>query len=177
MSEAVAKGGGDTTGAVDTRKVRGRRTLKFDSLDACLAEVARLREAEHAGKLKALGNWTLGQTLGHLAAWVEYWYVGFPMPKPPWAVRVVSKGMLWWFLNAPMEPGFRLPGAKQGTWGQEPCSVPDGEARLRGMFERLKREKASVPSPLFGMLPQEKLIKLHLRHAELHLGFFVPTEG
>lgn len=162
---------------LDTKQVAGRRKLRFESLEEGLAEVAKLREAEHAGTLRALGNWTLGQTLGHLAAWVEYWYVGFPMQRPPWAIRVVSRLMLGWFLRAPMEPGFRLPGAAEGTWGTELCSVADGETRLRGAYERLKREPAAVPSPLFGVLPRDKLIMLHLRHAELHLGFFVPTDG
>lgn len=160
---------------VDTKKVSGRRVLRFESIDECLAEVSRLCEAERAGRLKALGNWTLGQTLGHLAAWIEYWYTGFAMKRPPWAIRVISKLMLGMILKGPMKPGFRLPGAAAGTFGTEPCGVDEGETKVRAAFERLKRERATVPSPLFGMLPQEKIIELQLRHAELHLSFFVPS--
>lgn len=57
---------------VDTKKVAGRRMLRFESLDQVIADVDRLVEAERAGRLTRLGNWTLGQTLGHLAAWAEY---------------------------------------------------------------------------------------------------------
>ena len=57
---------------VDTGKVPGRRPLRFESIDQVLAEVDRLVEAERAGQLKRLGNWTLGQVLGHLAVWAEY---------------------------------------------------------------------------------------------------------
>jgi hypothetical protein len=52
------------SGPVDTAKVSGRRLLRFESIDEMMAEVDRLVEAERAGRLKRLGNWTLGQTLG-----------------------------------------------------------------------------------------------------------------
>lgn len=159
---------------VDTKTVVGRRTLRFESVPECLEEIARLCEAERAGRLKQLGNWTLGQTLGHLASWIEYSYTAFPMKRPPWIVRAITKMMLGRFLNKAAPAGFRLPGAPAGTYGTEACGLDEGEARARAAYERLLRERATVPSPLFGLLPQEKLIKLHLRHAELHLSFFVP---
>lgn len=174
MGDASARVGG---GGVDTKKVVGRRSLRFADLDECLAEVARLREAERAGRLRGLGNWTLGQTLGHLAAWIEYAYVGYPMKKPAWVLRVLGPLMVGWLLKNPWPAGVRLPGAGAGTYGQEAMSTEAGEARLRGAFERLRRERATVPSPMFGLLPQEKLVLMHLRHAELHLGFWVPSAG
>src|SRR5207244_91073 len=61
---------------VDTAKIADRRVLRFDSLDQMLAEVDRLVDAERIGRLKRLGNWTLGQTLGHLATWMEFGYTG-----------------------------------------------------------------------------------------------------
>jgi hypothetical protein len=54
---------------VDTAKVANRRSLRFESIDHVLAEVDRLAESRRAGRLKRLGNWTLGQALGHLATW------------------------------------------------------------------------------------------------------------
>jgi len=71
-----------SSAAVDTAKVAERRILRFESIDEVLAEVNRLGEAERAGRLKHVGNWTLGQTLGHLAAWVEYAYTGAPLKVP-----------------------------------------------------------------------------------------------
>ena len=60
------------TTAVATRKVAGRRPLHFETIGEVLAEVNRLADAEREGRLKRLGHWTLGQTLGHLAGWAEY---------------------------------------------------------------------------------------------------------
>jgi len=55
---------------VDTGKIVGRRPLRFETIDQMMAEVDRLVEAERAGRIKRLGNWT--QILGHLSAWAFY---------------------------------------------------------------------------------------------------------
>src|SRR5437762_3012972 len=68
--------------SVDTGKVIGRRVLRFESIEQMMAEVDRLVEAERTGRLGCLGNWTLGQTLGHLATWTEYAYTGAPLKVP-----------------------------------------------------------------------------------------------
>ena len=48
---------------VNTKKVVGRRELRFHSLDDVLADLVALE-----GKpLKTLGNWSVGQLLAHLA--------------------------------------------------------------------------------------------------------------
>ena len=73
---------------VDTGQVPNRRELQFKSIDDLLADVDRLIEAERVGRLKCLGNWTLGQTLGHLATWAEFSYTGIPM-QVPWFVRML----------------------------------------------------------------------------------------
>lgn len=49
--------------AVKTSKVIGRRCLRFESLDAVLADAEQLAAVES----KQLGNWTLGQILMHWA--------------------------------------------------------------------------------------------------------------
>jgi hypothetical protein len=56
-----------------------------------MSEVDRLVEAEHAGRLKRLGNWTLGQALSYSAAWAEYSYTGTPLKVPvpnKWLLRL-----------------------------------------------------------------------------------------
>src|SRR5262249_46932126 len=75
---------------VNTGKVSGGRMLRFESIDEVLAEVDRLAEADRAGRLRNLGNWTLGQTLGHLACWAEYGYTGTPM-KVPFYIRWILR--------------------------------------------------------------------------------------
>src|SRR6516165_10280039 len=71
-----------SSSAVNTAKVGGRRILRFETIDQALAEADRLAEAERAGRLQRLGNWTLGQAFGHVAVWGEYAYTGAPLKVP-----------------------------------------------------------------------------------------------
>lgn len=158
---------------VDTGKVAGRRILRFESLDQMMAEVDRLAEAERTGRLRRVGNWALGQTLGHLATWVDYGYTGAPLEVPffiRWILRLRKRK----FLHGPMRAGVKIPNLEGGTLGTEPLSLEEGLQRYRSQIERLRTEPPTVPSPVLGKLTHEESIALTLRHAELHLGFLVP---
>jgi hypothetical protein len=158
---------------VDTRKVPGRRLLRFESIDQVLIDVDRLAAAERAGKLRRLGNWTLGQALGHLASWAEYGYTGAPL-KTPFFIRWVLRMRKQKFLYGPMRSGVRIPGVEGGTLATDPVPLDEALDRYRRVLTRLKAEPPTAPSPIFGPLTHEEGIALTLRHAELHLGFFVP---
>ena len=162
---------------VDTGKVAGRRMLRFESIDQAMAEVERLAEAERAGRLRRLGNWTLGQTLGHLAAWAEYGYTGSPLRVPffikwiQWILRLRKRK----FLYGPMRAGVKIPGVEGGTLATDPEPLDEGLGRFRRAMERLKTEAPTAPSPFFGPLTHEESIAMNLRHAEVHLGFLIPA--
>ncbi len=160
-------------GPVDTAKVTGRRMLRFESIDEMMAEVDRLVEAERAGRLKRLGNWTLGQILGHLAVWAEYGYTGAPL-KPPFFIRWILRLQKRKFLYGPMRAGTKIPGIAGGTFGTDPMSLDEGLDRFRKVMQRLKTVTPTAPSAAFGTLTHDESIALTLRHAELHLGFMVP---
>jgi hypothetical protein len=158
---------------VDTAKVTGRRTLRCESIDQALADAERLVEAERAGRLRRLGNWTLGQTLGHVAAWAEYGYTGFPLNVPffiKWILQLRKRK----FLYEPMRAGARIPRIQGGTLATDPLPLDEGWERFRRVMNRLKTEPHTVPSPVFGRLTHDEAIALNLRHAELHLSFFIP---
>ena len=157
----------------NTGKVSGRRILRFESIDEVMAEADRLADADRAGRLGHLGNWTLGQTLGHLAAWAEYAYTGAPL-KVPFFVRWVLRLRKRKFLYGPMGSGVRIPGVEGGTLATDPVPLEEGRGRFRRAMERLKTEAPTASSPVFGRLTNEESIALNLRHAELHLGFLVP---
>ena len=72
-----------------------RRQLQFAMIDDLLAEIDRLVEADKAGRIQTLGTWTPGQILGHLAAWIEYGYAGYPMKPVPWLIRLLLRRQLW----------------------------------------------------------------------------------
>jgi len=159
--------------AVDTGKVVGRRELRFESIDQVLADVDRLVEAERSGRLKRLGNWTLGQTLGHLATWVEYSYTGAPL-KVPFFIRWMLRLRKQKFLYEPMRAGVWIPRVEGGTLATEPMPLDEALERLRRALQRLKAEAPTPPSVIFGPLTHEEWIANHLRHAEVHLSFMVP---
>jgi Protein of unknown function (DUF1569) len=159
--------------AVDTGKVAGRRVLRFETIDQMMADVDRLVEAERAGRLRRLGNWTLGQVLGHLAVWAEYGYTGSPL-KVPFFIRWILRLRKRKFLYGPMRAGVKIPGVEGGTLATEPMPLEEALGRLRRVMERLKTEAPAAPNPIFGPLQHEESVALNLRHAELHLGFLIP---
>jgi hypothetical protein len=155
-----------------TGQVLGRRGLHFATIDEALTEADRLAVAERLGETRCLGNWTLGQNLGHLATWVQMSFDGVPM-KVPLFVRLMMRPMRNRVLYKPMGPGRNIPRVSNGTFGTEPLSLDAGLSRFRQTFTRLKNETPSKPNVLLGPLTHEEWINLHLRHAELHLSFVV----
>lgn len=161
---------------VDTAKVSvgpgGVRDLRFSSLQEVIREMDRIVDAERQGALKTVGNWTAGQTFGHLASWIDYSYDGFPEAlNPPWIVRLIVRLQKKKFLYGKMPRGIKIPRSPDGTYGTEPTSLDRGVARLRSSLERLQRERPMKKSVLFGELSHEEWIACTLRHAELHMGY------
>jgi hypothetical protein len=154
---------------IDTKRVQ-RRELRFRSLDDLEAELSRIESAERRGVLRTLGNWTPGQILGHLATWVGFTYEGNPL-RPPWLIRMVLKGRKGRYLGEGLPAGVRIPKVPGGTLGTDPLPFDEGLVRYRTRLEQLRRETPVRPNVIFGPLTHEEWIRLHLRHAELHLGF------
>jgi hypothetical protein len=149
-----------------------RRNLRFAAIDDVLAEIDRIVAADQGGTLKTVGNWTPGQIMGHVAAWIDYGYEGYPMRPPPWFVRFILRRMAKKFLRHGMPAGKRIPGVEKGTFGIEPLATAEGADRLRRAFRRLASgEPARYDSPAFGPMSAEDRIQFNLRHAELHLSF------
>ena len=161
-----------TSNHIDTGKVSERRRLRFESIDEVLAEIGRIDQADESGRLRRLGNWTPGQILAHIAAWIEYGYEGYPISPPPWFVRWILRWQVKKCLRDGMPAGVRIPGAENGTYGIDEMATKDAAARLKNVLLRLKtNEPSEFDSPAFGIMNHEDRIRLNLRHAELHLGF------
>ncbi len=159
---------------VNTSSIADRRILQFTSIDDCLDEANRIAASYRRGACKQVGNWTLGQTFGHLATWAEFAYSPCPI-KAPWIVRFIMGFQKNKFLHGPMKPGTRIPRVENGTLGTEPMEMEEGLHRFRKSFERLKRESPTCPSPVFGLFTRLEAQAMNERHAELHLGFFLPA--
>jgi hypothetical protein len=160
---------------LNTKKVRDRRALRFNSLEEVLRDAELLAEAARGGMLRATGNWSLGQTLAHLATWVNMPFDGYPEMHPPaWWMQLLRPVITKWLVHKGFPAGVRIAGVEGGTFGIEPCERDEGLARLRSAYRRLADKVPTQTSPVFGSLTHEEWIKFHLRHAELHLSFFHP---
>lgn len=159
------------TTMIDTRHVTNVRSLAFKTVDDAMAEAESLVQAEREGRLERLGNWTLGQALGHLAAWASYPYEGYPS-KPPAVIRWLGRFMKKRILSKPLPKGYKLPGVPGGTFGIDVIPTDEGLGRFRAALLRLQAVAPSHENPVFGRLTHAEWIRLNLGHAELHLGFF-----
>ncbi len=149
-----------------------RRTLSFETIDEVIEDVNRIQSADTHGTLSVCGQWTAGEILTHLSAWIEYGYEGYPMAAAPWIVRQGMKFYLRSILKNGMQPGGKIPGVEGGTTGQMKVATETACQRYLVALNRLaSSEPVKYPSPGFGDLSNEKRVKLNLRHAELHLSF------
>jgi hypothetical protein len=152
-----------------------RRQLAFASLDEAV------RDAEHllANGYEKTGNWDLTQCCHHLAEVMTYPIDGFP--RFPFPMNVGA-----WLLKATVARRWLRKVLDSGVWPTgtptDQRTVPaaggsDAEAvaKLRRAVGRLLAHTRPLhPSPLFGMLDQETLVKLHRIHTAHHLSFLVP---
>lgn len=158
----------------DTRKVY-RRQLRFETLAELDAELDRVRAAHHAGTLRASGNWTPGQILGHLAKWIR-WYLDDRFPfAAPGLMRFVGKLFRNKIINAPFKPGLKFT-PKSGDLGGDPAyEFEEGWDRLTDQLDRLRAgETLACTTPLVGPVTHEEGLRIHLNHAALHLSFLHP---
>jgi hypothetical protein len=155
---------------VNTAKVANRRTLHFDSVQDILDEVERLDPAT----TKALGNWSGGQILTHLATVMEGSIDGSPL-RVSWPLRVLGRMMKKRVLTKGMPPGFQLKGQSALLLIPPATSWEEGLARFRKVVRRLQTETRRADSPFLGSMTQEDWTRLHCRHAELHLSFLAPA--
>lgn len=146
------------------------RPLAFATVADCRAEVERLAAAAAQGRVRMLGNWSLGTNFAHLAFFIEEIDEDKGI-KTPWFVKLIGPLMKRRMVSKRMPRGVRVPGMKSGTLGDEPCELDVGLARLRRALDRLERGGFPARHPVFGKFEPQDWVALHLRHAELHLGF------
>jgi hypothetical protein len=154
---------------INTTTVVGRRTLRFETLNDVLADL----DALEGKKLQALGNWSVGQILEHLARTMNGAIDGMKFTAP-WYIRLMVGFMRKKFLTGKMPAGFKLPAqAAEQLIPAEPISEAAGFAALRGAIRRSLAETKRAPSPVLGKLTVEEANQLQCRHCELHLSFIV----
>jgi hypothetical protein len=153
-----------------------RRPLRFESIDQAIAEAEQLVAAEREGRLTSVGNWNLGQILGHLATWANFAFDGYPREvHAPFFVRCIVRMFRGQILRKGMMAGVRIGKVPGGTLGIEEFEAQEGLERFVAAMNRLKASSPTAKNPVFGKMTHEQWIALNLRHAELHMSFLVPT--
>lgn len=151
-----------------------RRELSFHCTGCLKEELGRIDAAHRAGTLRQTGNWTPGENLDHLALMWEFAFDGFPPEaKVPLPVRLIARLMKGSMTSGKTLPaGFKIPNSASYMRPRAGCSYDDGMARLRAVLDRVDRgERMTAPSPAFGAMSHDQWMRLHLAHAQLHLGF------
>ncbi len=157
---------------IDTAKVTGRRTLRFESFNAVLAEAERLA----AIRTRTLGNWSLGQILKHLAKSIDMMIDGPPFVLP-WPMRIVMTLLMKKrMLSRTLPAGFQLP-VKARHMVPEPTDTDEGLKLLRAAVLRVNKTEQRGLHPAFGKMGPGQWDQFQLRHCEMHLSFVVPVES
>lgn len=157
--------------AVKTAEVTGRRTLVFHDFGEILRDVDRLAATEP----KLLGNWSLGQICQHLANAINIALDGTRV-RTPWAFYVIGPLVKKRILASGMRPGFQLNEKSATALLPGPATTATGVAALHQAIERWRGEPQRHRHPFFGRMTTDEWDRLHLRHAELHLSFVLPSE-
>jgi hypothetical protein len=157
---------------VNTGKVTGRREVAYESLDDVLMDAERLVATAN---LQMLGNWTLGQMLGHLAA-VLHMSIDGADHRPHWFVGLIGPLILKRRILGRFPSGIKLPGPMEAKIvPQIPLTPEEGLHLLQEAIKRFRSDTSRKPHNVFGKMSGAEWHQLHLRHAELHMSFAVLT--
>jgi hypothetical protein len=157
---------------INTRRVHGRRRLRFRDFDELLADVRQLHAVPH----RQLGNWSLPQIVKHVGRVMHGSIDGSEGPAAfPLLQRIVGRIVLRpILLNVAVPAGIQPPAAVKREFMFDHADFDDAWVCLESGVERLRRETQRQIHPLLGRLSPAQWNKFHLRHGEMHLGFIVP---
>jgi hypothetical protein len=157
--------------AVDVKKVANRRKVRYQTLDDFVQDAERLSQAS----VRTLGNRSYDQILGHLAFAMNGSIDGSVL-RIAWPVRMVARLLRKRILTGGLSPGFRLSRANDArAWSEESPEIRPALEKARQAVSRLQAEEKRCPHPALGQLSKEEWNTFHLRHAELHMSFVVPS--
>ena len=153
--------------SINTRKVEGRREVRYKSLDDLLEDARRCA----ADGSTTIGNWSISQIYQHLTEVLHAGIDGFPS-SGFWLLRLIA--MIFFknkMLRDGLSPGYNNPRLK-------PADIPitDALAQFVMAIERFQANTKWAPHPWWGTFTSEEAVQFQLRHAELHMSFIVATE-
>ncbi len=156
----------------------------YQSFQEVSADLDRIQVAHEAGTLRTTGNWTAGQICEHCANFMKAAFDGFvdeqgKQVKFPFYLRFLGVALLKPMIGrSHMKPGIKLPAEAKSMLPEDDREFDRGIELLRAQIARVDAgERMQQASPLFGKLPHDKWVKLHLDHCRLHMGFIQTNAG
>jgi hypothetical protein len=149
---------------------KGRRQLRFDSLDDVPPDVDRLLLGH-----RTLGRWSLAQICNHLAAAIDCTIDGFPDDVVPSIVRKTLGAPLLAVVLATgrITEGAPLPARYRPVPDLDPANEADRLRRAIARFHAAPEPLA--PHPLFGRMSHDRWRRYHCIHCAHHLSFVNPV--
>jgi hypothetical protein len=150
---------------INTKSVKGRRSLRFEQLADILSDAEEIA----SGEIIPLGNWTAGQVFSHCAQTMNCFLDGHDFGKVSFLGRFVGWLIKGRMLSGEMPAGFKAPDPV--LFPPAEVSVAEGLAALKSAIARWQRSTLPPSHPFFGTMSREDWNNLHLRHCELHFSF------
>jgi len=150
---------------INTKKVKGRRTVRYESFAELLADAERHAQPD----VRALGNWSPGQIYEHLARSLDVAIDGgsFQLPAPArWIMSLLLKRK---FLYGTLPAGFKT----SADMIPKEAATEAGLASLQKAITRQETESERAMHPGFGHITRAEWDAFNLRHAEMHMSFLV----
>ena len=146
-----------------------RPDLKFDSMDAMLADAERLK----TGGYEQAGQWTLGMVLDHLTKTMSVPFA--PGRTLPWPASAIGRLVVHGFAKRDRYPSVKFPAMpfQRPTPGIDLATAYDA---FRSASERVKGVTGdTVGCPPLGPLPVGDFVAVQLLHGAHHLGYLKPA--
>ena len=152
---------------IDTKKVDGRREVRYENFDKLLADAMQLSHQP----VRTLGNWTQAQIYMHIAMSLDTSIDGSSFMLPAPARWVMSRLMKKKFLNKTIPPGFKT---TKEMVAPEDTLLEESLSELQRAIDRQKNNPERAIHPGFGRISRDEWDQFNLRHAEEHMSFLVP---
>lgn len=146
-----------------------RPDLKFDTLDALVADADRLR----AGYEKA-GQWDLGMVLDHLNRTMSGPF-GPGRNWVPWPATAAVRAAIHGMVRRGRYPSMKIPAMPS----LRPTPGADADAALASLRDVVRRTEGlsgdTVQLPPFGPISRADFVGMQLLHGAHHMSFLRPT--
>lgn len=158
----------------NTKHIDGRRELNYADFNDLLADIERVVAEPH----QAIGNWSVGEIIDHVAKPIPWAMEGYPDGfHTPLLFKIVGPLMKNSMIAHKPPPAGIKPPKKMMAWFEpEPgVGVETAMQRLRDAIARWPDATPIPKNPLGIKLNKAEWERFLTNHASLHFSFIVPA--